>query len=302
MKTVKLLFGLGFTLLFHGLTNAQGLQGDFENWDSVEVSSEGGWKNFLPTGWFEFGNIISASENKPLAVERTTDAYAGEYAIKLTNVATSLQSPATMMTNSGDGSTVNNKIPVAAKYTRLEGYYKYNYTAKDTFTITVMMVKGEDIIGVGEFTKSDVQNDYIKFNVPIMYMPGFSGIPDSAVVIVTAGSTETFKEGSTLTLDELNFSTSSTGILEHTRASLFTINAWPNPTKEILHVDLNQLKDVQCAIEVVDITGKVILEHQTKPNNQSSQVELNVTNFKSGVYFVRVTTRSGSHALRFVKE
>ncbi|TAE77611.1 MAG: hypothetical protein EAY81_12295, partial [Bacteroidetes bacterium] len=157
---------------------AQIEDGGFENWDSVPFFSKG--KNFLPKGWYETNNEVANSDQSEWSVTRTNDAYKGNYAIKLKNVLNSAPQNALLMTRSGNGNDVNNKIPISGKPTRLDFYYKFYTPESDTFTASVYMVKGEDIIGIGTVSKFTQKSDYTKLSVPITYGPGINSQPDSA--------------------------------------------------------------------------------------------------------------------------
>jgi hypothetical protein len=68
-----------------------------------------------------------------------------------------------------------------------------------------------------------------------------------------------------------------------------SINFYPNPTNSILHLNLSSNRIID-SVTVFDVNGREIF-HQNSKNNKSSQ-DLNLSNFSSGMYVIRV--RSGS--------
>ena len=72
------------------------------------------------------------------------------------------------------------------------------------------------------------------------------------------------------------------------------ISLYPNPTKGIVTLDVI---GSTYSYEVMDITGKVILNNTTAV---SSRTTVDMTNFPAGVYFVKVNTASGSYMQKVV--
>jgi hypothetical protein len=66
-----------------------------------------------------------------------------------------------------------------------------------------------------------------------------------------------------------------------------TLNLYPNPATEVVNiVSSNNIR----TIEVLNYVGQTIYSNR---NLDQTTVQLNVTNFRAGVYFVKVTTTSG---------
>lgn len=75
------------------------------------------------------------------------------------------------------------------------------------------------------------------------------------------------------------------------------IRMYPNPTENETQIDLGSLTDV--SIEVTDISGKVLYLIN---NVEYSQITLNTTLFRQGVYFVNVKNASNQRVLKLVKQ
>lgn len=299
MKLPKLFLVAALTVVSFFKANAQGINGGFEQWDSVD---NGMFTNHVPTGWFEFMNSICESESLPWSVTQSTDAHSGSYAIQLKNIATSLNQTAMLMTNSSsqDGG-MNNKIPVTSRYTRLEGYYKYSTLQPDTFSIMVLMTKGEDFIAVAEFKRAANTSNYTKFSIPIVYTSPASIIPDSAVIMITAGSNENFREGSTLLLDDITFAL-NTGLNDTKDAFKAEVSVYPNPASDYVNIAVKEATHGKVKVELVNIIGQTLKVEETTPVNQQVNMQLNLCDAPKGVLFIKVSDESGSKGYRILNQ
>ena len=79
------------------------------------------------------------------------------------------------------------------------------------------------------------------------------------------------------------------------------ISLFPNPaTEEVtLSFDLTQNSDI--TIEVVSTTGQVLLVMNDVDVLNTNYI-LNVSEWSTGVYFVKVKTTDGMNSIRFVKK
>lgn len=299
MKLPKLFLVAALTVVSFFKANAQGINGGFEQWDSVD---NGMFTNHVPTGWFEFMNSICESESLAWSVTQSTDAHSGSYAIQLKNIATSLNQTAMLMTNSSsqDGG-MNNKIPVTSRYTRLEGYYKYSTLQPDTFSIMVLMTKGEDFIAVAEFKRAANTSNYTKFSIPIVYTSPASIIPDSAVIMITAGSNENFREGSTLLLDDITFAL-NTGLNDTKDAFKAEVSVYPNPASDYVNVAVKGAAHGKVKVELVNIIGQTLKVEEVAPLNQQVNMQLNLCDAPKGVLFIKVSDESGSKGYRILNQ
>ena len=73
---------------------------------------------------------------------------------------------------------------------------------------------------------------------------------------------------------------------------------YPNPANESLSILLNEKESA--TIEVFDETGRRI--HWQKSNTEALKIEMNISDFSSGIYTVRVTQANRSTAQIFIKQ
>jgi len=76
---------------------------------------------------------------------------------------------------------------------------------------------------------------------------------------------------------------------------LVSFSAYPNPTKNIWTINTNN--NEMSLIEVFNILGKEVLT--VKPN--SSEAQIDASNFSKGMYFAKITTDNGSSTLKLIK-
>ncbi len=82
--------------------------------------------------------------------------------------------------------------------------------------------------------------------------------------------------------------------IENSESELFSV--FPNPTKGSVRVELEQ-DEIQ-SIEVVNLLGKVLMVKKVQ-NNQSF-VDLNISNFSDGVYYIRVNTEDDNYLRKLI--
>jgi len=174
----------------------------FENWTNKTVE-------FLEN--YPYGSHLNAFYyDEPNNVEKVTDAYHGEYAIKLTTVAIDTDKQIAYFLNTeanqGDISTWTNGFPYNQKPTGIRGYYKYNVATADSALIMLSFRKtGVGSIGSYAFRIGGIHTTYTLFNLTLS--PALTQTPDSIVFGVV--SSDYYKNngglaGSTLQIDSVS--------------------------------------------------------------------------------------------------
>lgn len=77
------------------------------------------------------------------------------------------------------------------------------------------------------------------------------------------------------------------------------LSVYPNPTKDIVNIDLTKINDRNIQLKVIDITGKVIHSEKSCSTNI---VSLDFTKYQSGVYFINITGDNTSITKKLNKE
>lgn len=86
-----------------------------------------------------------------------------------------------------------------------------------------------------------------------------------------------------------------TGVAQMHNESIL-VSVYPNPAKSELVVELNN--GTSKSIEVIDVTGKVVLSEVSSKDN----TVINVGGLNTGIYFVRVQSNNSVKVLKIVKE
>jgi PKD repeat protein len=89
---------------------------------------------------------------------------------------------------------------------------------------------------------------------------------------------------------------SGVGIEEN---KLDAASIYPNPTDDLLNVDLSQVSEEVQSVSILDVTGKVI---QTNAVNTSKLVSFDLSSIASGLYYVRIVSASNSVVKQIVKK
>ena len=95
----------------------------------------------------------------------------------------------------------------------------------------------------------------------------------------------------------------NTGIADHS-ADAFGMELYPNPAKEILHVEfMTDIFSIKAAkIELYDVYGKLLDVTNVETDRLPSEVRIDVSHLASGMYFVRLSSAAGMVTKPFVKE
>ena len=129
----------------------------------------------------------------------------------------------------------------------------------------------------------------VRMRVRISYngTGGNGGAPISPCEVSTYGEVEDYT---------INITASSASLLEN---DLSEITIYPNPSNDILNIDLSSANEVVQSIFLVDITGKLI---QTIDVLENTNISLNVSSLASGLYHVMISSASNSIVRQVVKK
>ncbi|NBU91057.1 MAG: T9SS C-terminal target domain-containing protein, partial [Flavobacteriia bacterium] len=86
----------------------------------------------------------------------------------------------------------------------------------------------------------------------------------------------------------VNITTSGVGLSEN---DLSAITIYPNPSSDILNIDLSSANEEVQSIFLVDITGKLI---QTIDVYENALLKLNLSSFASGLYYIKISSASNT--------
>lgn len=293
MKHFKLML-VGISMLFFSRVNAQIPNGNFEDWETIRF---GIFQFEMAKNWFG-GNMMSAISGKPLNVTKTTDSYAGTYAIKLENFedTSEFKFPAmvsTMIGNPFESSEF--KFPVQGKPTALKGYFKYQSPEPDSFLIMITLYKGDQNIGDAVYTTSLNVNTYTPFNAIIDYYEDEQ--PDSASITIISSQTQPYTVGTTLWIDELSLEGGANTFVRGYAQADFDLVTYPNPVLNELNVRFTAKESTQLSATIFDITGKAVMALPTQHVVKGEQeLSFKYIALKPGIYFITLESAQGHKA------
>jgi hypothetical protein len=190
------------TSLVLSVTFAQTVpNGGFENWTNTFFYHE---PNFGITSNLQcFYNLQTGN------VQRTNDAFAGNYAAKLITMESDNDTiPGIILIGTPNGSAINGGIPINVRPDSLKCYAKFNIQPNDTASIIVGFRKTGfvDPIGFAQLTFTGVQNSYLEYKALIFWADTFT-VPDTLFSIFASSLLNDIPvtPGSELFIDNVGF-------------------------------------------------------------------------------------------------
>ncbi len=92
--------------------------------------------------------------------------------------------------------------------------------------------------------------------------------------------------------------TVNSSLAETNQANELSIRLFPNPTEDLVTIELNKL-DTDCEITLFDMQGKVLIRQSLTPKSKSAQ--LNLTQLASGIYSLHIITPHSTTTHKVIK-
>lgn len=267
--------------------------GDFENWQNQTINS--------PNNWY-----ISSGEG--LGYARTTDAYAGTYAMELqtylgdnngTPIAQSGQVGTGNCTGNGPSCTWVGGYPFASQVDTLAFYYKYAPSGNDTAQVYLMFKYNGNMVSGANKQISGVAGTYQYAELPFN-----TGTPVDTVIVQLQSSsyrdTALSFIGSDFKVDNMSFKSQPTGINNPLVNAIKPGFFYPNPVNDILNIWVTQNPSTQTRLTIYDITGRAVREELLQSSGNIAR--LDVSSLQPGIYVYELSGEGGVFRNRFVKE
>jgi len=78
------------------------------------------------------------------------------------------------------------------------------------------------------------------------------------------------------------------------------ISLAPNPTTDIAILDMEFSENIDLKVEVLNVMGQIIFE-TNKDNTTEERIDINMSDFASGIYFVRVSVDNQTVVKKLMK-
>ena len=267
---------------------------NFEIWETIEYEKVDNFYSFNPfQAYFDL---------EPMATE-TSDAYAGNSAIRIENVETYDFDSDVIDTIgfifSNNFMSENPAFGLDATPEWISGWYKYEPIENDSATIFLSFTKynstteESEIVAEYGFLLGE-SSSYIPFTFPL----SFNEIPDSVSIGIASGNVESINDhvplGSVLYLDELSFD-----FLEGIKMPIFSdaLEVYPNPASEHVFIKTDEKVSMPKSIQLTDAMGRVIqfsnIENLEYGDNL---LRIDMSNYSPGMYYYRIETEDSLYA------
>lgn len=81
------------------------------------------------------------------------------------------------------------------------------------------------------------------------------------------------------------------------------VNTTPNPFQNILNIDLSTINSGVVEVQLLDLTGKVVLNSTVRSSaNVGQRIQLNTSGLLSGLYILRIKTNEGVTTRKLLKK
>lgn len=245
------------------------LNGNFENWITVDNESPNKWR------------VESADQNMN---PKTTDKYKGEYALKLVSSiwndgGSSGIEESTASTGHYTQTGNEGGFPFTNYYDTISLWYKYTTPGNSKGAMYFTLKKNGNIIG-GKRVELDPWNTGFK-NIEYAIDATWQGPPDTLIVSFSSirndlDQTNLMNNGATLIVDEVQLKSQklNTGL----RSNWFSsqVKVFPNPTKDIIRISIpeNEWKSNTYFIVLNQLGEEVTKIQLNKPESQATLQEL----------------------------
>lgn len=280
-RTCKsILIAVYFFIGVHKHAFSQIPNSDFENWQWI-----GGWYE-NPDEWTTNNAQLSSIE-----VGKDTNAYQGNYAMKLKNYNTYYRAWAQI------------KFPIATHPFKLIGYVKCRLADNaDTVSIKITLLNNGLQVDSGVWLGTSSISNYIQIKIPLSQN---TSIIDSAIIVITGGSHLTNNQpgmGTEFWLD--NLSLDFTNGVQNLKKNESQFNIFPNPASQYVMIEFTgEIHSSRIiGIKLYDIIGKEIKIIENKELlNGNKQSNIDLSFLPNGLYFMELKTNQEIEFKKIIK-
>ncbi|MEM9300125.1 MAG: T9SS type A sorting domain-containing protein [Bacteroidota bacterium] len=151
------------------------------------------------------------------------------------------------------------------------------------------------------FTEGTGSEELSRYRIVNMFQSGEFESGDEVLIQFRLNSNETVN-GWGWSIDNLEIQTDAITSLASLTASNF--NTFPNPlVSETLNISFDENANLdKISIELIDLNGRVKSNTQWQRLSRNNIVELELSNLESGIYMLKISTRSSSVTQRIIKQ
>jgi len=255
----------------------------FENWNINTFYALDGWS-------YVQKYVVDPFHNESFAVNRTTDADHGNYAVLLQNYIYPNDTLRGYLTINSD--LTKPGFAVNARHKTFTGYYKFFPNNNDTMSIRITMFKNHNEVGSGNLENSSEVANYTPFITNITYIND-TVIPDSSQILLTTITRGKPHGNSKLYVDNLNFDGFIAGIKAPvvTDVGSTSFNVYPNPFCEQAILSFTIKQDENVLVRLFDLSGKQVATLGSgRYSSGNHKIILSSEGLKKGFYVCVINT------------
>lgn len=253
----------------------------FENWSPISWDEPNGWNT---TNLYAIGESV-------MPVFKTTNSYAGTYAVQL-NTILSMRGdtiPGAITNGTFGNNGPQGGVPFVGTPVGVECYYNYYPTNNDTGIINFEFRQGGNVVANAgnQFTTTVGSWTLWSSTLPAI-------TPDTVLITLWAGN----NPNSVFRVDNINISY-PVGIAEG--LTVEKLVAYPNPVVDQLKIKFNIENDNNVSIRLIDAQGKELTARNLGNLSSGTYREtFNTSNFSSGIYFIEFLLDNKKIIERFI--
>jgi hypothetical protein len=294
---MKKLFTLTLLALSGVAVKAQNIYGTMENWltytsDTATLERPEGWNG---SDSVAYGVAFPGIEAKKQVFKEDTHVNGGSFAVRLESADLGLTvAPAAITNGTIEVDVVNQTFDivggtaVSERIIFLNAWIDYQPQGADEASVFIRAVLtgqgvggADSVVGTGFWT-SDGTAGYEHIGIPVTYVDE-NVVPDRVLIaFLTSEDFQGSTEGTTMYVDDVTISTTSTKNTPNAHA----IKCYPNPTTGMLNVR-SAVNEV-LTLEVYSITGQLMHSQSFK-----GQAQADLSSFSNGMYFYKVSNTTG---------
>ncbi len=274
--------------------------GGFEEWtDIITEDPDDGWVT---------SNLFNFPSNP--SVTKTTDAYSGDFAIRLENKLSFFDGEPfgsfAILGQLGE-EDITGGFPIFNTPQKINGFYKYAPLGTDSSLFLVQFTKWNeatqqsDSIATVEVSLPPA-GDYTAFEIPFDF--NWSAQPDTMLVGFSPSNLNVDPPsaflGSILQVDELSVEL-VTGVLVRFDQYLSFVNAYPNPADEVLNLNFELTLKTPLQIVIFDDSGKKVKSFDEGVSIGKVNLALPVGDLMVGSYYFSILTSKGTVSGKLIR-
>ncbi|MBI5540127.1 MAG: T9SS type A sorting domain-containing protein [Bacteroidia bacterium] len=96
-------------------------------------------------------------------------------------------------------------------------------------------------------------------------------------------------------------SVNAIGVGIYSNNSQIIVNVYPNPAKTNTSIEISGVISNELTIEVSDILGRPVYQNSFN-NTKQTKINLNLSGFEKGIYFIKVNANNSSKIIKLIHE